>query len=418
MKRVLIVGGGASGLMAAIAAAGQGAKTTLLEKNRQTGRKLLSTGNGRCNFTNRDQGIAHYRTESADFVERALRAFSAEDAVRFFEDLGMTVKDRGGWLYPGSGSAASVAELLRLTAAEVGVKLACDTPVRSVWKENGRFLAETDGWTYEADALILACGTEAAPQTGACGDGWRFAESFGHTVVTPLPALTGLCAAEQDCGKLAGVRADAEATLTIIETSGEGEPRTYRETGEIQFASYGLSGIPVFQLSRYAARALHRGGTCRVRLNLCPQWEEERLLRFLRERKERAGQRKGQTALLGVFPDKLSAVLLERARIPAKKPMGDWTEDELLRLAGQIRGLAFTVTRCRGFEQAQVCTGGVPLGELSDVTMESALVPGLYLTGELLDVDGECGGYNLQWAWTTGYLAGAAAAGKEKRPLC
>lgn len=204
MKKVLIIGGGASGLMAAIAAAEQGAKVTLLEKNKQTGKKLLVTGNGRCNFTNKDQKLEHYRSEAPEFVREALSQFSMGDTVRFFEKLGIRVKDRNGYLYPAVDRLLLLRKCFGWEALRQGVKLACNTEVLEVHKKDGQFQVVTEGWTYEGDALILACGSKAAPETGTVGDGYRFAESFGHSVVTPLPALTGLCASEKDCGKLTG----------------------------------------------------------------------------------------------------------------------------------------------------------------------------------------------------------------------
>ena len=393
--------------MAAITAARNGAKVTLLEKNRQTGKKLLVTGNGRCNFTNRNQELSNYRTDRPDLVKEALESFSVDDTVDFFESLGILTKERNGYLYPGSGQASSIADVLRLTAVKEGVKIACDTKALAVKRINDRFAVETEGWTYEADALILACGSKAAPETGSDGDGYTFAESMGHTVVDPLPALTGLCVAEKDGGKVAGVRADGAVTLQI------GEEK-YCESGELQFTSYGLSGIPVFQISRYAARALNQGIECSVTLDLCPLRKRDQVLTRLKDRRAYTQERRGAAVLLGMFPDKLCSLLLERAGISLKKQGGDWTDEDCERLAEQIKGLHFTISRCRGYEQAQICTGGVPLTELDHTTMESRRVPGLYLTGELIDVDGACGGYNLQWAWTSGYLAGRAAAQEQK----
>lgn len=407
LKRVLIIGGGASGLMAAIAAARQGAKVTLLEKNRQTGKKILATGNGRCNFTNRDQGIQHYRCDDPDWVAHALQSFSMEDTVRFFEELGIRVKDRNGYLYPASGQAASIAEVLRLEALRLGVKLACSTEVLDVRHEKGVFQAVTEGWIYEGEALILACGSKAAPETGSSGDGYRFAASFGHTVRTPLPALTGLYAKEKDCGMLAGVRTDAAVCLKI-------GTMEQREEGEIQFTSYGLSGIPIFQLSRYAARALEEGLEAEIRLDLCPEYEAEELKQLFQERMSYIGGRSGDAVLLGMFPEKLSDYVLKRAKIAGKKKSREWSNKDWNCLTAVIKGLDFHIAKCRGYEQAQICTGGVPLSELTGIQMESAKAPGLYLSGELLDVDGACGGYNLQWAWTSGYLAGKAAGSEER----
>lgn len=403
MKKVIVIGGGASGLMAAVMAARQGAKVTLLEKNKQTGKKLLVTGNGRCNFTNRNQDISRYRSQNPELAKNVLDAFPMPETVGFFEELGITVKDRWGYLYPNSGQAASIAEVLRLEAQRLQVKLACNTEVLSLEKQGEIFYVRTDGWTYEADAVIVACGSKAAPETGSTGDGYRFAERMGHHVIPPLPALTGLYAAEKDCGKLVGVRMDANVALFI-----DGALCT-EEEGEVQFTSYGLSGIPVFQISRYVSRALKEGRTCEVRLDFWSTHKAEQIAKLLYEKREHTGNRSGTDVLLGMFPEKLSQVLLERAGISRKKKGKDWTENEYRRLAEQVKEFRFTITRCRGYEQAQVCTGGVPLSELKGVSMESAVVPGLYLAGELLDVDGACGGYNLQWAWSSGFLAGTHA---------
>lgn len=414
IRQVIVIGGGASGLMAAIAAARQGAKVTLLEKNRQTGKKLLATGNGRCNFTNKNQGLSQYRSEDPRFVGEALQAFSMRDTVRFFEELGMVVKDRQGWLYPNSGQASSVADMLRLETERLGVKRACNTRVISVRKKGDTFIVKSEGWIYEADAVILCCGSKAAPETGSDGDGYRFAENFGHSVVPPLPALTGLYVSDRDCARLSGIRQEAAISLRIIDPATDGKTDMawiLEEQGEIQFTSYGLSGIPVFQVSRYAGRALSERKRCEIYMDLLPSWTEEKIVRVLKARQIYAGERSGADALLGVFPEKLCRFLLGRADIPMQKKRRGWTAEDYSRVAAVIKKAHFTITRVRGYEQAQVCSGGVPLHELRGISMESALVPGLYFAGELLDVDGACGGYNLQWAWTSGYLAGTYAAG-------
>lgn len=415
MKRVIVAGGGASGLMAAIMAARQGAKVTLIEKNRQAGKKLLVTGNGRCNFSNRDQGLSYYRGGHPKLIKAVLDAFSMEDTVAFFEELGIFVKDRNGYLYPGSGQAASIADVLRLEVQRLSrqrrIKEAYNTEVLAVDRQDSIFRVRTEGWTYEGEALILACGSKAAPKTGSTGDGYRFAKSLGHRVIPPLPALTGLYAHENDRRALAGVRMDAKVTLLIDEAV------CIEEEGEVQFASYGLSGIPIFQVSRYVSRALDAGSICEIRLDLCPVHTMEELTGLLIKKGMLIGERKGTDILLGMFPEKLSAVLLGRAGISLKKSRQEWTDADCGRLAAQMKALSFRIFGCRGYEQAQVCTGGVPLTELKGISMESAIVPGLYFAGELLDVDGACGGYNLQWAWSSGCLAGrhAAGSGNEKK---
>lgn len=409
LKRVIVIGGGASGLMAAIMAARGGAKVTLAEKNRQAGKKLLATGNGRCNFTNRRQELSCYRGEHPQLIKKVLEAFTAEDTVAFFEELGILVKDRNGYLYPNSGQASSIADALRLEVQRLArqhlIKEAYNTEVLAVEKQGRVFKVRTEGWTCESEAVILACGSEAGPKTGSTGDGYRFARELGHQVIRPLPALTGVYAREADRGTLAGVRMDARVTLWID------EELCIAEEGEVQFASYGLSGIPVFQVSRYVSRALEKGRTCRIDLDVCPAYTAEELEAVFVKRGERMRDRKGTEILLGMFPEKLSQVLLGRAGISLKKSRRDWTARDCRRLAGQIKKLSFQIFGCRGYEQAQVCTGGVPLSELKGISMESVIIPGLYFAGELLDVDGACGGYNLQWAWSSGFLAGTHAAG-------
>lgn len=404
MKRVMVVGGGASGIMAAIAAARAGAKVTLLEKNTQAGKKILVTGNGRCNFTNKDQSLIHYRSQNPDRVKAVLQAFPMEETVSFFEELGLMAGDKKGYLYPKSGQAASVAEVLRLELRRLGVKEAYHTEVLAVEKKGTLFLVQTEGWTYEAEAVILACGSVAAPKTGSTGDGYRFAKSFGHTVLKPLPALTGLYVEERDAAKLTGVRMDAKVTL-LVENEVCAE-----EEGEVQFVSYGLSGIPIFQVSRYVSWALEERKRCEVCLDFMMEHTVDDVIAWIQKRRTYTEDRKGTDVLLGVLPEKLSLILLQRAGISLKKKRGEWTDLEVRRLTEQMKKMHFEIVKCRGYEQAQVCTGGVPLAELKGDTMESEKVKGLYLAGELLDVDGACGGYNLQWAWSSGYLAGRAAA--------
>lgn len=405
MNRVVIIGGGASGMMAAIVAARKGAKVTLLEKNKQVGKKLLVTGNGKCNFSNENQELSYYRCDYPFFVQKVLETFSMEDTKVFFEELGILIKERNGGLYPNSGQAASMVEVLRLELQRLQVKVACNTEVLSVQKKEEIFLISTENWTYEADTVIFSSGSKAAPITGAGESGYQFAENFGHSLIKPLPALTSVYVKEKDIAKLSGVRQD---TLLRLEIEGD----ALEEFGELQFTSYGLSGIPVFQLSRYAVRALDKGKSCKMYLDFLPKLQIEDIVKLLTDKKNYIGNRTGTDVLLGMFPEKLSAILLTRAKISAKKKARDWSEKELWQLAVQMKNLSFTITKCRGYEQAQICTGGVDVLEVDEHTMESKLVKGLYFSGELLDVDGACGGYNLQWAWSSGYLAGYWAAGQ------
>ena len=292
MRRVLVIGGGASGLTAAIAAAEQGAKVTLLEKNRQVGKKILVTGNGRCNLTNENQDEACYRGGDPGFARTVFRNFGLPDTLRFFERLGVCAKSRNGYLYPYSDQASSVADALRMEAERLGVKLALGNQILEIralnpngasgdldrpeedraGKASGdsavsgpRFAARTEGWTYEGDACVLAAGSAAAPATGSDGSGYALAESLGHRLIKPLPALVQLRCRERFYERLAGLR--MEAAVRVLADGKE----TACDRGEVQFTRNGISGIPVFQVSRHAVRALDEGRKVEVSLNLLPQ---------------------------------------------------------------------------------------------------------------------------------------------------
>ena len=408
MRQVLVAGGGAAGLMAAVSAARAGAKVTLLEQNKQVGKKLSATGSGRCNLSNRDQDLSHYRGGRPGFVEKALGAFGLSETLEFFEGLGIVVRDRKGYLYPYSDQASAVADVLRMEAEHLGVKLALNTRVERAFREGGRFFVETKGWTYEGDALILAAGSCAAPQTGSDGSGCRLAESFGHSLIKPLPALVQLRSGDPVFRGLAGLRMDAKVSLYT------GKRLLAEDTGEVQFVEYGLSGIPVFQVSRYGVRAMDQGQKVRAVLNLLPYLGEEELAGFFNERMSLGAFKSAGQLLVGLFPRKMADCLLKRAGIPADKKTGTLTGEERRKLMESCRTFEVRISGSNGFDRAQVCCGGVDTGEVEPETMESRLVPGLYFAGEVLDVDGACGGYNLQWAWTSGWLAGKHSAQKWK----
>lgn len=404
MTQVLVIGGGASGLMAAICAARAGAEVTLLEQNKQVGKKLMATGNGRCNFSNRDQALSHYRGGTPDFAGTALKAFGLSETLDLFRELGIVVRDRGGYLYPYSDQAAAVVDILRMEAERQKVKLALNTRVHKITRKGGRFFVETKGWTYEGDALILAAGSCAAPQTGSDGSGYELAKDLGHSLIKPLPALVQLRTKDPAFPKLAGLRMEAYAALY------SGEKLLAEDTGEVQFTEYGLSGIPIFQVSRYGVRALDQGRKVRAVLNLLPYLKREEAAAFWEDRIGKCAHKSAGQLLVGLFPKKMADCLLKRAGISPEKKAGAFTQEERETLCRAAVSFEVVLSGYNGFDRAQVCSGGVNTNEVNPETMESRLVPGLYFAGELLDVDGACGGYNLQWAWTSGYLAGCSSA--------
>ncbi len=402
MMRVIIIGGGASGLMAAITAARGGAKVTILEHQNQIGKKILVTGNGRCNFTNTDQDLSHYHSESLMNMAMSLKQFTYQDTILFFKDLGIFSKNRNGYLYPHSDAASAILEVLRMECEHLKVKIACQIEVESIEKENGIFKVHTPGWIYEAEKLILATGSKAVPATGSDGSGYRLAESFGHTVIEPYPALVQLLSKEKCLNALAGLRVDARAILFA-----DGKP-VLSNRGEVQLNANNISGIPIFQISAEAAKALSKGQKCHVNLDFLPDFTEELLKNYIRQRIAACGYKTAVNFLTGLFAKKLSEILCERCKFSKKLIAENFTEDDITILCKQIKNFKITIYETNGFEHAQCCGGGVSLDEINPLTMESLKVSGLHFCGELLDVHGDCGGYNLQWAWASGFLAGKA----------
>ncbi len=400
MKRVIIIGGGASGLVAAIAAARCGSKVTILEHQNQVGKKILVTGNGRCNYTNTDQQLEHYHGGSLDFVRTALAEFDLNQTLSFFGGLGICPKSRNGYLYPRSDSAASVVEALRLECEHLKVKIACQSVVTSIEKSEGTFKVYTPGWTYEAEKLILAAGSKAAPTTGSDGSGYELAKGLGHSIVTPYPALVQLLSREKYLNQLAGVRTEASVSLYADESF------VVSDRGELQINAGNLSGIVTFQISAEAAKAMAKKSSCVVKIDFWPEISLDRLMEYLKKRISGNEYKSVTQFLNGLFPKKLSEVFTDSCGFSKKLTAGKLTEDNIKILCNHIKEFPVKITGTNGFESAQCCSGGVALSEVDPKTMESKICENLYLCGELLDVHGDCGGYNLQWAWTSGYLAG------------
>ncbi|MDO4523213.1 MAG: NAD(P)/FAD-dependent oxidoreductase [Eubacteriales bacterium] len=411
MKKIVVVGAGASGLMAAITAARCGAQVTLLEGMEKPGKKLLVTGNGKCNLTNLKQECADfYRGATTAFIQTVLRQFTVADTMQFFEELGLLLTERNGYVYPNVGQALAVVEILLMECARRHVRIKNREKVTELRYERGHWYIQTEGWHYEADAVILAAGSKAAPKTGSDGSGYQLAKSLGHHVISPWEALTPLKASDACVKRLAGLRMPIQLTLHIHaeNTDAGSADAIYHESGEVQWTDYGISGIVVFQLSRYAVQALQHGQTVTASLDLLPTLSVESLRHILTTRPADGTLLQ---YLTGLLPAKMIPVLLERCRLRAEQKASVLTDAEQEALLHEIKHFGLTIVGCKGYDMAQVCAGGVDTCEISADSLESLLHPGLYFSGELLDVDGICGGYNLQWAWSSGYTAGFHAAG-------
>ena len=410
---VAVIGGGAAGMMAAITAAGAGASVSLIESGSVLGKKILSTGNGRCNLTNLSLDTALYQGSFRRHASVLLREFSVQDTIDFFESIGIptvvagSARGNDNWVYPACKEAAALRMALDMECERLGVERILDTKVTGLDKQDGVFLVMSESTkVLEADKVILTTGGKAFPKSGSDGSGYALAQSFGHGLVTPLPALGALISDHPGCKNLAGVRVEAQLSLLV-----EGNI-TAQEYGEIQFTEYGLSGIPVFQMSGRAVRELLAEHQVHMSLDLNPEHTEEEVFLDLVERKLRREKRESGTLLLGLVPSKMVPVLFKLCDIPLHIPCEEIAKDKLLNLAHQLKHLDFEIIDARDFDACQVTSGGIPATEVS-LALESIKVRGLYFAGEILDLDGPCGGYNLQWAWSSAHAAGLAAAKEE-----
>ena len=409
---IAVLGGGASGMMAAVTAAetlrkaGSGAGVLLLEGAPRVGKKLLATGNGRCNLSNRCIEEAQYRGD-VSWASPILRQFPAKTVVRKFEKLGLLCReDSEGRIYPYSLQAASVLDILREQLSRLKVETQCEVPVTGVRKEGGGFLIESaNGDTVSADRVILSLGGRAAPKLGGSGSGTEIAAALGHTVTEVFPALSPLRSEERRTKPLKGVR--SRAAVSLLE---DGVP-VQKETGEVQFTEQGLSGICVFQMAGRCGQALSQGKTVELALDLMPEWELSSLTKQIAGQCRRFPERDGKDVLRGFLHQRVGQEVMKAAFHNAPpKTAGSCSYDNCGKIAETVKRFRFPIYGSTGWDSSQVTAGGVPGEETDASTMESRRCPGLYLTGELLNVDGLCGGLNLHWAWSTGILAGKACA--------
>ena len=403
-KRIAIIGGGASGMMAAIAAASQGAEVIIYEAKERLGKKILATGNGKCNYTNLVQEDACYRGTDAAFSKAVRAAFSAEKTIQFFKEIGIEPKYRNGYVYPNSEQASSVADALVMELRARRVKTVFST-VFSVKNNGSSFLVKSEQGADDFDKVILCCGSPAGMKNPKEFAGYSLAEHLGHRITPLIPALVQLRCKEKWFKTIAGVR--TEGVVTVLENG----KTIAKEKGELLFAEYGLSGIPIFQISRFAGEALQRESFVQCRLDLLPGYPLEELEVLLKKRFEALQKRTAEEMLTGLLNHKVNYILLKELNInPELDSKKAYHPEDLKRLAALYKGVSCQVTELNPFANAQVCAGGVDTKDIVPETMESKLIKGLFFAGELVDVDGTCGGYNLQWAWSSGYVAGLHAA--------
>lgn len=408
MRTVAVIGGGASGMMAAVTAASEGARVILLEHKDRIGKKILSTGNGRCNFTNIHQEPICYHSEDPLFPWEVVEKFNAQAVISFFLQLGVYSKNRNGYIYPNSDQASAVLDAFRMELDRLKVEIRTGVECREIRPGKKGFTILTDQEPVRADRVILCAGSKAAPTTGSDGSGYDLAKKLGHRILPVLPALTALKCEEKFFKSIAGVRANGSVSIW------SGGECIAKDTGEIQLTDYGISGIPVFQVSRYASKLLYEKKETDAVLDFMPDFTKAQTDAFLRARAKTRPDKSAEMFLIGLFHKKLCDLWIRLSGIPRQRKAEELNSDEIARLTDLIKEFRVRVRETNPYDKAQVCCGGVDTREVDPETLESVYVPGVYFAGEILDVDGMCGGYNLQWAWASGYVAGRAASGADQ----
>ncbi|MBR3165849.1 MAG: aminoacetone oxidase family FAD-binding enzyme [Lachnospiraceae bacterium] len=397
MSGLYIAGAGASGMMAAIAAARAGAHPVIIAGRTAPGKKILMTGNGRCNFTNLRMKKECYHSAWPDGPMKVLKSFGSRETIAFFQEMGMLSCERDGYVYPRSLQASSVREVLLGEIRRLKIQMIEEDPLEAaVFSEDGGFLLTlASGKSLSADRLIMCTGGMAAPATGSDGSGLEILKTLGIKIIPTVPALTGLLSDDPCCSVWHGVRTHGK--VTVCDRYG----KPHSDTGELQLMKNGISGIPVFQVSRHIAYVLKERPAAEAEVDFMP--EEDADLRRILDRKDLTAAE----ALHGAFPIKLAEVFLKRLGV---RPDTAVCQADPKKIMNMIHSFRLTVRAVRNYDEAQVTAGGVDLRSVDLSTMESRNIPGLYFAGEILDADGICGGYNLQWAFSTGYTAGVSAA--------
>lgn len=411
--------------MAAITAARAGSGVILLEHMEEAAKKILVTGNGKCNYTNTDQEMHNYYCDDLCFVESVIAQFSYKDTIRFFEEIGIRpLQKNGTCIYPESGQASSVRAVLLSEIERLHIPLELSAAIRSIHKLhhayiNGHghsdiFEIETKAGTIYSRTCILATGGKAARKTGSDGSGYIYAKQLGHTVIHPVAALTALYVDDKQHKLPAGVRAACTARLLV-----DGQQAAC-ESGELQITDYGISGIAVFQISRIAAKALAGHRKVEAVLDFKPGMGQAELENYLFSRFHSIyhAHQTASGCMAGFLPDKLAAALLRHSEVALDKMCKNCGKEQVARLAQAIKSYRCTITGTKDFNFAQVTAGGISVQEIDASSMESKQVPGLFFAGEIVDVDAKCGGYNLQWAWASGHVAGMGANIYDKRFGC
>ena len=397
--RIIVIGGGASGVVSAIQAKSENHEVIILERNDKLLKKLLLTGNGRCNYMHDVYTTDDYHSQNMEYMEDFLCEKNINDVRFFFDSMGVISKNRGGYIYPFSNQATTIRDALLREVKRKGITVYYHSYVTSIEKKKDQFFIRTEDRDFYCDKLVLATGSYAYPKTGSDGIGYSFLEKLGHTIITPVPALVQLVSDFPYCAEWDGVRCDVELVLE------EDSEEVAKEVGEVQLTDYGISGICTFNLSHFVSRGLTSSRNECIKINFVPFIET--LITPWMDRYSKKNLDKNIYELLeGFLNKKIIPIILKCSHIREDVSYEDLTNDEKLVLCRNLKSLPVNIIGTKDFEHAQICNGGVSLHDMNMETMESKLVEGLFITGELLDINGNCGGFNLTECWISGILAG------------
>ena len=398
MSDIIIIGGGPSGIVTAIKAKNKNNNVIVLEKNNTPLKKLLLTGNGKCNYFNEIFSTKNYHSMNIDIVDKIISDKNLNGVKEFFDELGIIPKIKNGYYYPFSNQATTIKNVLLREAELKGVNIICNSEVLDIEKKD-KFIIKCTDKEYTCDKLVISMGSKAYPKTGSDGLGYSLLEKLGHSIIKPLPALVQLTSNFKYLKDIDGVRTDVYMELF------EDDKYIDSESGELQFTNYGISGICTFNLSNYITRGLDEGRSEVIKINLVPFIET--LITPWMDQYSKKNSNKNLTELLeGFLNYKLVNMILKVSNLKGTNYYKDLTNEEKLELCKNLRSLKIEITGTKSFDNSQICNGGVPLSEINYQTMESNIVKDLYITGGLLDMNGNCGGYNLTTCWISGLLAG------------
>ncbi|NLM10618.1 MAG: NAD(P)/FAD-dependent oxidoreductase [Clostridiaceae bacterium] len=405
-NKVIVVGGGAAGMIAAISAQRAGANVTILERNPRVGKKILATGNGRCNFTNINTDINCYNGNNPEFVRGALSAFTVNDTIRFFERLGIEHKvEDMGKVFPMSDQASSILDVLLYEINDKKINVVCNCHVTDIAKKGNKFSVSAEkGENYTANSVIIAAGGKAMPSTGSDGNGYDLAKKLGHRITNIFPALVQIMLEGSFFKRIEGVK--FVGTAEIIHNN----KSVAKDRGDILFGNYGVSGPPILQISRKAGELHQAGKEAYIKITIMDM-PEEGLRNILNRRFEELQSKPLDFSFVGFINKRLIPVILLEAGIEnIKKLVSELSEKEKENIIRILTDWRMKIRGTKSWPSAQVTAGGVDTKDIDENSMESKLVKGLFFAGEIIDIDGQCGGFNLQWAWSSGYIAGKNAA--------